>query len=156
MQQSKTTMVGRRQIIPYNPKLKVLARKLRRTMTFSEVKLWNELKNGQLMGYDFDRQRPIGNYIVDFYCKDLLLALEIDGITHQDERVMYKDKMRQAELESMGVVFIRFNALLCVYKVEAVVGEIVRWIVEYECKNGVNENVKRKREALLNPRLRKR
>ena len=125
-------------------------------MTFSEVKLWNELKNGQLMGYDFDRQRPIGRYIVDFYCKDLLLALEIDGITHHDERAKYKDKKRQAELEAMGVSFIRFDALLCVNKVEAVVKEIGRWILEYEERNGVNENVKRKREALANGRSRKR
>ena len=146
----------RRIIIPYNPKLKELARKLRKTMTFSEVKVWNELKNGQLMGYDFDRQRPIGNYIVDFYCKDLLLALEIDGITHQDERVIYKDGIRQKELEELGVTFIRFDALLCVNKVEAVVREIGRWIDEYEKKNGVNENVLRKREALANPKSRKR
>jgi very-short-patch-repair endonuclease len=55
------------------------------------VKLWNELKNGQLMGYDFDRQRPVGNYIVDFFCKDLQLAIEVDGITHLDEKVMAKD-----------------------------------------------------------------
>ena len=148
--------MGKRQIIPYNPKLKELARKLRKTMTFSEVKVWNELKNGQLMGYDFDRQRAIGNYIVDFYCKDLLLALEIDGITHQDERVMFKDKIRQAELEMCGVTFIRFDAMLCVNKVEAVVREIGRWIEEYEKKNGVNENVARKRKALANPRSRKR
>jgi len=145
----------KRKIIPYNPKLKEFAKKLRKTMTFSEVKVWNELKNGQLMGYDFDRQRAIGNYIVDFYCKDLLLALEIDGITHQDERVMYKDKVRQLELEAMGVIFIRFDAMLCVNKVEAVVREIGRWIAEYEKKNGVNENVMRKREALENPRSRK-
>ena len=146
----------KRQIIPYNPKLKELAKRLRKTMTFSEVKVWNELKNGQLMGYDFDRQRAIGNYIVDFYCKDLLLALEIDGITHLDERVMFKDKERQEELEALGVTFIRFNALLCINKVEAVVREIGRWIVEYEKKNGVNENVLRKREALANPKSRKR
>jgi very-short-patch-repair endonuclease len=146
----------KRTIIPYNPKLKELAKRLRKTMTFSEVKVWNELKNGQLMGYDFDRQRAIGNYIVDFYCKDLLLALEIDGITHLDERVMFKDKERQEELEALGVTFIRFNALLCINKVEAVVREIGRWIVEYEKKNGVNENVKRKREALINSKSRKR
>jgi very-short-patch-repair endonuclease len=145
-----------RKIIPYNPKLKELAKKLRKTMTFSEVKMWNEIKNGQLMGYDFDRQRPIGNYIVDFYCKDLLLALEIDGITHQDEKIIYKDKIRQAELESMGVCFIRFDAMLCINKVEAVVREIGRWIVEYEKLNGVNENVMRKRDALANPKSRKR
>ena len=146
----------KRQIIPYNPRLKVLAKKLRKTMTFSEVKVWNEIKNGQLMGYDFDRQRVIGNYIVDFYCKDLFLALEIDGITHRDERVMYKDKIRQAELEMCGVTFIRFDAMLCVNKVEAVVREIARWISDYEEKSGVNENVLRKRKALKNPRSRKR
>jgi very-short-patch-repair endonuclease len=146
----------KRQIIPYNPRLKEFAKKLRKAMTFSEVKVWNELKNGQLMGYDFDRQRPIGNYIVDFYCKDLLLALEIDGITHQDERVMFKDGIRQKELEMLGVTFLRFEALLCVNKVEAVVKEIGRWIAEYEKQNGVNENVMRKREALENPRSRKR
>ena len=148
--------MGNRQIMPYDPKLKELAKKLRKTMTFSEVKVWNELKNGQLMGYDFDRQRPIGNYIVDFYCKDLLLALEIDGITHQDEKVMYKDKIRQAELETSGVTFIRFDAMLCVNKIEAVVKEIGRWISDYEEKNGVNENVMRKRKALENPGSRKR
>lgn len=59
----------RRQIIPYNPALKELAKKLRQNMTFSELKLWNEIKNGKMMDYDFDRQRPIGNYIVDFYVR---------------------------------------------------------------------------------------
>jgi hypothetical protein len=67
----------KRTIVPYNPHVKELAKKLRRNMRFSEVKLWNEIKNGQMMDYDFDRQRPIGSYIVDFYCKDLKLALEI-------------------------------------------------------------------------------
>ena len=125
-------------------------------MTFSEVKLWNELKNGKLMGYDFDRQRPIGNYIVDFYCKDLLLALEVDGITHHDERAIENDKLRQRQLEAMGVCFLRFDALLCINKVEAVVREIARWIFEHEESYGVNENVLRKRQALANPRSRKR
>jgi very-short-patch-repair endonuclease len=146
----------KRQIIPYNPKLKEYAKKLRKTMTFSEVKLWNEIKNGQMMGYDFDRQRPIGNYIVDFYCKDLMLALEIDGITHHDEKVILKDRIRQGELEMLGVSFIRFDAMLVINKVEAAVKETGRWILEYEKKNGVNENVVRKREALLNPKSRKR
>ena len=61
----------RREIIPYNPKLKVLARNLRNDSTFTEIMLWNHLKKKQLRGYDFDRQIPIDNYIVDFYCKDL-------------------------------------------------------------------------------------
>ncbi len=124
-------------------------------MTFSEVKLWNELKNGQMLGYDFDRQRPIGNYIVDFFCKDLQLALEIDGITHDDEKQMMQDELRREEIEILGVRFLRFNALLGVNKVEAVVKEIERWILEYEEKNGVNEFVKRKRLKMDNPKSRK-
>ena len=114
-------------------------------MTFSEVKLWNEIKNRKLMGYDFDRQRPIGNFIVDFYCKDLKLAIEIDGITHEDEDILLKDKIRQEELETFGVVFLRFDALLVVNKVEAAVREFRVWIEEFEKKNGVSEIVLRKR-----------
>ena len=146
----------KRKIIPYNPKLKELAKKLRQNMTFSEVKLWNELKSGQLMGYDFDRQRPIGNYIVDFFCKDLQLALEVDGITHLDEKVIEKDKIRQEDLEELGVYFLRFDALLVVNKVEAAVREIRDWIVMYEEKNGVSEFVLRKRDLLMNSVSRKR
>lgn len=143
-----------RKIIPYNPNLKELAKKLRQNMTFSEVKLWNELKNGKMMGYDFDRQRPIGNYIVDFYCKDLQLALEVDGITHLDEKVMLKDEIRQDELEMFVVKFIRFDALAVVNKIGDVIREIENWILEYEEKKGVPEFVKR--NALQNPRSRKR
>ncbi len=146
----------KRNIIPYNPKLKDLTRKLRKNMTYSEVLLWNELKDGKIMGYDFDRQRPIGNYIVDFYCKDLLLALEIDGITHEDEKVKLHDEMRQKELESFDVKFIRFDALLILNKVDAAVREIIRWILDYEKEHGVNEFVKRKRDVLENPISRKR
>ena len=124
-----------RTIIPYNTKLKQLAKELRQNMTFSEVELWNEIKNGKLMGYDFDRQRPIGNFIVDFYCKDLKLAIEIDGITHEDEKTFLNDKIRQEELETMGVAFLRFDALLVINKVEAVVREIRNWIERFESKH---------------------
>jgi len=144
----------KRQIIPYNPILKELAKKLRQNMTFTEVKLWNELKNGKMLGYDFDRQRPIGNFIGDFYCKDLLLALEIDGVTHRDEKAILKDRTRQIELETLGVNFLRFDALLIVNKVESVLKGIENWIVEYEAKNGVAEFVERKRIQMLNPKPR--
>src|SRR6059036_3445558 len=122
----------KRNIIPYNPKLKAFTKKLRSQMTFSEVKLWNELKNGKMMGYDFDRQRPIGNYIVDFYCKDLQLALEVDGITHLDEKVIAKDKIRRDELEILGMEFMRFDALVVINKIGDVLMEIENWILEYE------------------------
>lgn len=60
----------RRKIIPYLPHLKELAAKLRKNMTLPEVLLWHQLKQKQMEGQDFDRQRPIDQYIVDFYCKD--------------------------------------------------------------------------------------
>ncbi len=143
----------KKDIIPYNPRLKELAKKLRQNMTFSEVKLWNEIKNGKMMNYDFDRQRPIGNYIVDFYCKGLKLAIEVDGITHEDNRVMLKDAIRQEELETLGVNFLRFDALLVVNKVEAVVREIRNWIENYEQAHGIGELINRKRMKVENPPL---
>ncbi len=65
--------------IRYNPKLKALARELRKNSTLSEVLLWNHLKGGQMKGYQFMRQKPIDDYIVDFYCSKLTLIIEIDG-----------------------------------------------------------------------------
>lgn len=95
--------------IPYNPALKPLARQLRQNMTFGEALLWNELKQDKLFGFDFDRQRCLDNYIVDFYCKELMLAIEIDGLSHYHEAAFEKDKIRQKKLESLGVQFIRFS-----------------------------------------------
>jgi very-short-patch-repair endonuclease len=96
-------------IIPYNPNLKPLAKRLREDMTLGEVLLWNELKDDQFYGFDFDRQRCIDNYIVDFYCKELMLAIEVDGMTHNFEEVAANDDIRQRRLESLGVRFIRFT-----------------------------------------------
>jgi len=96
-------------IIPYNPNLKALARNLRKDMTFGEILLWNELKDNKLFGFDFDRQCCIDNYIVDFYCKDLMLAIEIDGMSHNYEEAFLKDEARQQKMESFGIKFLRFS-----------------------------------------------
>jgi very-short-patch-repair endonuclease len=96
-------------IIPYNKNLKRLANKLRKDMTPGEVLLWNKLKENTFWGFDFDRQRCIDNYIVDFYCKQLQLAIEIDGMSHNSEEAFTKDELRQRKLESLGVRFIRFS-----------------------------------------------
>lgn len=110
----------------YNPKLKELARKLRRNSTLSEVLLWKKLKGRQMMGYDFHRQKPIDEYIVDFYCPALKLAIEIDGESHflrQDE-----DTRRQKRLENTGVRFIRFDDLEVKFEMESVLKRIKDWI----------------------------
>jgi very-short-patch-repair endonuclease len=93
-------------IIPYNPKLKELARELRKNSTLSEVLLWLKIK-GKTMGVEFHRQVPIDNFIVDFYCHELMLAIEVDGSSH-DEKQDY-DQNRQLILENLGVRFIRFS-----------------------------------------------
>ncbi len=114
-------------------------------MTFSEVKLWQELNRGKMLGYDFDRQRPIGNYIIDFYCKDLQLAIEVDGITHHSPEAAQRDHVRQQRLEAEGISFLRFDALLVLNDVEAVLRAIAAWIEGWERKNSVPEAVERKR-----------
>jgi very-short-patch-repair endonuclease len=122
-------MSHKRKIIPYNPELKELARDLRKNMTLSEVLLWNQLKQKNIMGYDFDRQRPIENYIVDFYCKDLSLAIEIDGDTH-----IYRyeeDDIRQKTLENLGIRFLRFEDI----EVKKNISNVLRVIEDCISKN---------------------
>ena len=95
-------------IIPYDPKLKLLARKLRKNMTLAEVLLWQEIRRKRF-GVEFHLQVPMLSYIVDFYCHELMLAIEVDGSSHQFQKVQVKDIKRQEELESFGVRFIRFS-----------------------------------------------
>ncbi len=101
-------------------------------MTLSEVLLWNELKQKKMSGYDFDRQRPIGNYIVDFYCKDLMLAIEVDGISHDFEDVIKNDGIRQKRLENMGVRFLRFDDREVRTDMANVLRTIAYWIKEHK------------------------
>jgi len=118
----------RRKIIPYNPKLKEFARKLRKNSTYTEVQLWNYLKKKQLRGYDFDRQKPIDKFIVDFYCKDLMLAIEVDGESHYGNTD--KDRKKDNRLNELGVTVLRFDDLDVVYKLDKVIQEIEKWIDE--------------------------
>jgi len=118
----------RRRIIPYNPKLKPLARALWKNMTLSEVLLWQELKSKNVMGYDFDRQRPIDNFIVDFYCKELQLAIEIDGDSHGYYDIRINDERRQRRLESLGVNFLRFDDIDVKTDIGFIIEEIEAWI----------------------------
>jgi len=87
-------------IIPYNKRLLPLAKKLRQNSTLSEVILWTHIKGGKILGLKFQRQKPIDNYIVDFFCKELMLVIEVDGNSH-DEKVK-KDEKREAVLKKMG------------------------------------------------------
>ncbi len=92
--------------IHYSNSLKQRSRQLRNNSTLSEVLMWNQLKGKTVRGYQFMRQKPVGQYIVDFYCNKLRLVIEIDGDSHLG-RKRY-DTERTLYLESLGLTVLRF------------------------------------------------
>ncbi len=93
--------------LPYNSKLKNRAKALRKAGNLSEVLFWKEVRNKQFKGFDFDRQKIIGNYIVDFYCTNCNVVIEIDGSSHDDKQEY--DAKRDAYLESLGLTVIHIT-----------------------------------------------
>jgi very-short-patch-repair endonuclease len=92
--------------LPYNPRLKQLGRNLRNEGQISEALLWKCLKNKQT-GYIFLRQRPILNYIADFYCYKLRLVIEIDGASHFSAEAQERDAERDRQMQAIGLTVIR-------------------------------------------------
>ena len=95
--------------LKYQHFLKPYARSLRNNSTLGEILLWNELKQRKMSGYKFYRQKPLLGYIVDFYCANLKLVIEIDGKYHNDSEQQIKDDIRQQQLEALGIRFLRFT-----------------------------------------------
>ncbi|MGB1243763.1 MAG: endonuclease domain-containing protein, partial [Chitinophagales bacterium] len=85
-----------------------------------------------MMGYDFHRQKPMNQYIVDFYAPDLMLAIEIDGRSHDFEEVRVNDAVRQAKSENFGVFFLRFSDMQVKTDIENVLRAIQGWIEDFE------------------------
>ncbi len=121
----------KRKIITYNPNLKELARQLRNKMTDGERNLWKKLQGRQMLGFDFHRQKPIYNYIVDFFCNELMLAIEIDGLSHDDDDRYENDIKRQKELETIGVTFLRFEEKEVIRDIKKVLFTIEGWILKH-------------------------
>ncbi len=97
-------VVQKHKDLPFNKSLRENAKALRKAGNLSEVLLWVQLKKKQLCGLDFDRQKIIGNYIVDFYCPSRKTVIEIDGDTH-NEKAEY-DTQRDDYLKSLGLEVI--------------------------------------------------
>ncbi|WKU18158.1 endonuclease domain-containing protein [Advenella alkanexedens] len=112
--------------LPFNPELKQRARKLRQAGNLSEVLLWNQIKKKQLLGLDFDRQKIIGNYIVDFYCAELKVALEIDGESHINKAEY--DARRDAYLKRLGLTVIHITDM----DVKRNLAGVMVWLEEHE------------------------
>jgi very-short-patch-repair endonuclease len=108
----------------YNPNLKTPARLLRKTMTDAERQLWHRLRDKQVMGIQFYRQKPIGAYIVDFHAPAVQLVIEVDGAQHLEDEHRQKDHERDAYLEAQGLHVLRFDNLQVLQQTEAVVERI--------------------------------
>ena len=93
-------------MLPYPPRQKTSARKLRRQQTDVETKLWMRLRDRQLCGAKFRRQHPVGPYIADFCCVERALVVELDGGQHAEQAAA--DRARTDFLESRGYCVLRF------------------------------------------------
>ena len=117
--------------ITYKPKLKELARQLRNNSTKSEIKLWGYLKGKQMMGYDFHRQKPIENFIADFFSNKLKLVIELDGYTHGFEGVVKKDILKKERLKQLGISVLKFQNDEVLNNIDNVLRTIQYFIEEF-------------------------
>ena len=128
------TPKNKRSFIPYNKNLTPKARENRKNPTVAEKKIWYKiLRNKEFENYKFIRQKPLDNFIVDFYCSELLLAVEIDGDSHV-EQIDY-DILRTEKLNSYGIEVIRYTNLEVINNIEGVYDDLKRRIKKMKvCK----------------------
>ena len=117
-------------MIPYNRNLKQYSRQLRGNMTDAERHLWAKIRMKQLKGYQFYRQKPIGDYIVDFFCPRAKLVIEVDGSQHFSDEMTEYDRIRNEYLSSLGLRVLRFINTDVVTHIERVVENIIENIEE--------------------------
>ncbi|WP_180177982.1 endonuclease domain-containing protein [Acinetobacter sp. YH01005] len=112
---------------PYNKNLKQAARDLRNNMTNAEKLLWSRLRNKQILGLQFYRQKPILNFIVDFYCPAANLVIECDGSQHYTSEGLEADRVRDEALTQLGLKVLRFDNGEVVGQINDVVVMIYRF-----------------------------
>ena len=120
---------------PYNKNLKYNARQLRNNMTEAEQKLWLRLRQKQILGLQFYRQKPILNFIVDFYCPAASLIIECDGSQHLNEKGLQYDLLRDQALTQLNLTVLRFNNLQILHELDAVVQTIENVILSQHADN---------------------
>lgn len=120
---------------PYNKNLKHNARQLRNNMTEAEQKLWLRLRQKQILGLQFYRQKPILNFIVDFYCPAASLIIECDGSQHLNEKGLQYDLVRDQALTQLNLTVLRFNNLQILHELDAVIQTIENVILSQHADN---------------------
>ena len=114
--------------IKYNKDHKAFSRELRNNSTLGEILLWKQMRAGRMLRHKFNRQKPLGKYVVDFYCKKLNLVIELDGYSHQFKAK--EDSEREKELIKMELSVLRFTEQECRKQIFNVVRAIEIWIEE--------------------------
>jgi len=117
-------------MLRYTANLKGQARELRKRLTESESALWSRLRGKQLLGIQFYRQKPIGQYIVDFFTPRVRLVVEVDGSQHMEENHLQRDKNRDEYLTDLGLRVLRFNSRVVLTETNAVMEVIDRTMTE--------------------------
>jgi very-short-patch-repair endonuclease len=115
-------------MLPYNEKLKQPSRQLRVNMTDAERYLWTKIRMKQLKGYQFYRQKPIGDYIVDFFCPRAKLVIEVDGSRHYSDETTEYDRIRGEYLTSLGLRVLRFTNNEVMKNIKGVIESIIEEI----------------------------
>ena len=109
---------------PYNKNLKQPSRDLRNNMTDAEQLLWQRLRRKQILGLQFYRQKPILNFIVDFYCPAANLVIECDGGQHYTADGLEADRARDQALAQLGLTVLRFDNKQVLTEIDGVVEQI--------------------------------
>ena len=109
---------------PYNKYLKLPSRDIRNSMTDAEQLLWQRLRRKQILGLQFYRQKPILNFIVDFYCPAANLIIECDGGQHYTEDGRSADQIRDQALSELGLVVVRYSNRQILTEIDGVVEQI--------------------------------
>jgi very-short-patch-repair endonuclease len=122
-------------MLPYEKKLKPIARRLRTGMTDAEQKLWFHLRRKQIVGMQFYRQKPLGPYVVDFHAPAARLVIEVDGSQHFESDGKRQDEIRDAWLRQQGLTVLRFDNLQVLQEMDAVLEAIAR-VIEERVGNG--------------------
>ncbi len=113
-----------------NPKLLSLKRQLRSNQTTAEQKLWTKLRQNQIQGLKLRRQHGIGPYIVDFFCPEKRLVIEIDGDTHATEAQQTKDHTREEYLRSLGLQVVRYTNDEVLNNLDGILEDLTRRLLE--------------------------
>jgi very-short-patch-repair endonuclease len=111
-------------MLPYDKNLKQLSRQLRGNMTDAEKHLWLKIRMKQVKGYQFYRQKPIGDYIVDFYCPRAKLVVEVDGGLHFSDEATEYDRLRDEHMRSLDLTVLRFTNAEVLENIKGVVKSI--------------------------------